>query len=59
MLRVEAEAVLGRLGRTKVRDVYDDDPRVGEALEVLVPGFEYPDVSGMTGHEILTRLGDA
>jgi hypothetical protein len=53
MTRAEAEAVLRGVGRKRIKSVYDDDPRVGDALSVLLPGFEYPDVSHFTGTEAL------
>jgi hypothetical protein len=39
---------LRSLGNVLVADVYDTDPRVGEALEAIRPGFEYPDISCLT-----------
>ncbi|MDO8418084.1 MAG: hypothetical protein Q7S87_17955 [Agitococcus sp.] len=49
MNKIQAAEVLAQYPpRTKVADIYHEDPQVGEALSTLMPNFEYPDVSYKT-----------
>jgi hypothetical protein len=40
---------------SKVSELYDDDDMLRDALSVLFPGFEYPDISHLTFRELWAR----
>jgi hypothetical protein len=39
----------------KVADVYDDDAQLRDALQVFMPGYEYPDISYLTLSQLHRR----
>lgn len=54
---LRAEAVLAQIApqSTRLSDIYDDDDMVREAVNTLIPGFEYPDHSHKTIRELLVK----
>lgn len=53
---LRAQAYIERMpAHEKVSDHYDDDDMLGMALSVLMPGFEYPDISHLTFSELAKK----
>ena len=53
MTTSDALAILSQFGDAKIADVYDENESVGDALQYLFPGYEYPEWSHLTGREII------
>lgn len=56
MQTAEAKAVLKSYAQSSlVSDIYDNDDEFAEALNTLIPGFEYPNHSHQSIATILAR----
>lgn len=57
MNQAQALAVVAECGlpEEKVADLYDDNEPLREALAVLMPGYEYPDISYLTLAQVQRR----
>lgn len=57
---LRAEAYLQRLGGgEKLLDIYEDDEMLQNALAVLLPGFEFSDISHLTVRDLQQRYFQA
>jgi len=56
MNRIDAVKALMPFGNKRVADVYDDNDIIGDAFDVLIPGFEYPNISHLLVKEVVVSF---